>query len=66
MATCKACGSTFRKGTIAMLLMAGGLKGVCVCQTCAKGGALIVATKPWPLIIGKVDGDGEVRVGGRS
>jgi hypothetical protein len=55
MSRCKACGHEYRKGALAFLLTAQGLKGARVCQACASGGALLVAPKVAPVMKRAVD-----------
>lgn len=55
MTRCKGCGKEFRKGTLAFLLTAEGLKGARVCQACAGAGMLIVAPKLAPVAKKVVD-----------
>ncbi len=47
MKTCKVCTAKYRTGRIAYIMAPnGGLQSAVICQTCAKGGTLIVAAKP--------------------
>jgi hypothetical protein len=50
MTRCKACGAEFRKGVLAFLLTGKGLEGARVCQSCARGGVLLVAPKLAPIV----------------
>jgi hypothetical protein len=55
LSTCKACGHTYRKGTLVTLLVPGqGVTGARVCQDCAAGGMLVVAPKVAPKVEQKV------------